>query len=81
VRYRYPRRHELSNALRFFRTKDTAWLEKKLGLLASKMLAVNQVLAEQDKTRLSPSTIDTLFMVFTQYMPEREEVDVNSEEG
>lgn len=79
MRYRYPRRHELSNSLRFFRQKDTAWLEKKLGLLASKMLAVNQVLAEQGGSRLSPSIIDTLFVIFTQYMPEREEVNAEDE--
>jgi hypothetical protein len=76
--YRYPRRHELTNALSFFRMKDTAWLEKKLGLLACKLLAANQVLAEQDANRLSPSTIDALFAVFTQYLPERED---SHEEG
>jgi hypothetical protein len=74
VTYRYPQYHELANALYFFRKKDDAWLEKKLGLLASKLLAANQVLAERGATRLSPSTIDTLFAVFQQFTPHREEV-------
>lgn len=73
--YRYPQYHELANALYFFRKKDAAWLERKLGLLAGKMLAANKVLGEQDTARLSPSTVDALFAVFSQYTPRREEID------
>lgn len=75
MKYRYPQYHELANALYFFRKKDAAWLEKKLGLLAGKMLAANKVLGEQDASRLSPSTVDALFAVFQQYTARREALE------
>ena len=70
----YPQYRAMDDAIRFYRRREADYNRRKLGMLACRMLAANEVLSEQTgDAHLAPGVVDALITVFQQFVPEKEE--------